>query len=325
MTDSTSILIRTAAPRTFLIGASTVIMGCAAATFNGNGELLPATLCLLFAVFIQLYHNWAHRYFDIRYKFGECIDEGYDIADEDVANTFEMLHELAKGALVMAIIVGLGLLTLTGWWTLAVGGVLVGLAWLNCNGHSPLLRTPVNNLITFLVFGPIGVIATVMVESASGNYISEGINNMSMPLSWYDLEPAVFMSIPAGLLATCYHLVHCYKRYRADVDNNKQTLTVKIGQQATIFLYRMNAVLVPLAYVAMFLCMDASPSLWLLLPGPVAAMIALLVISRRIDRAPGVYGGADMQTIWVYFALAVYTYILFLSTGSPNDSPLMFY
>ena len=244
--DSThSMIVRTATPETLLLGVSTEIMGWGAATVHGNGELLPAILCLFFAVFMQLYNNWAHRYYDIKYKFGEYIDDRYDLSDNDVLNSYSMLREISKGTLVLAAMVGLGIMMLAGWWVIIIGllAYLCGLA--NSHGQNPVLRTPANVLMTFFVFGPLGVISTELVQSATGHTSQDFLMSFSNNLTWFDLGPAVILSLPAGLISVAAHLAHGLRKFDSDKENNKRTFQTEVCRRNTARLVGMFALLIP--------------------------------------------------------------------------------
>lgn len=326
MKQSSDMVVKTANLPTLILGISSVMMGWAAATAHGNGELFPGVLCLFFAVFMQLYHNWNHRYYDIKYKLGEYIDDGYDLSDTNVLTSHSIIREMSHGSLVLAAMAGFGLLMLSGWWTLIVGGVVFCCAWFNSHGNSPLLRTSANTLMTFFVFGPIGVIATELVQSTTGHTHYDFMTSHTEVLSWFDIGPAVILCVPAGLMAMAAHLSHGYRKYDLDIDNNKNTLTTLVGLRHTANLYLLCALLVPVFYVLYWLFATPAPPLWALMIAPVfvcAYMISrytILKSNQNLDKKI-----IEEETAMAFLFLALCTYFLGLTTGSPNDSPIILY
>lgn len=57
-----------------MLGIGAVLAGMAAAELHGNLEFLPATLCLLFVIFLQLAGNYYYLYYDISRNCGSLID-----------------------------------------------------------------------------------------------------------------------------------------------------------------------------------------------------------------------------------------------------------
>ncbi len=326
MDKTHSMILRTATPESLLLGVSSVIMGWGAATVHGNGEILPAILCLFFAVFMQLYNNWAHRYYDIKYKFGEYIDDEYDLADKDVLDTYSIIKETSRGCLVLALMVGLGIMMLAGWWTIIIGLLVYLCGWANSHGQNPILRTRWNVLITFIVFGPIGVISTELVQSATGHTSQDFLMSFTNNLSWFDLGPAVILSLPAGLIAVAAHLAHGLGKYDSDVENNKRTFQTWIGRRNTARLFLVCSLLIPFCYVLFSAVIHPAPPLIWLLLAPV--LVTAFLIKCYFNIINNGYQGSRILEIdisWAFFFLAITTYILCLSTGTPNDSPLLYY
>lgn len=326
MDSSHAMVVRTATPETLLMGVGTVVMGWAAATVHGNGEILPGILCLFFAVFMQLYNNWAHRYYDIKYKFGEYIDDNYDLSDTGVLNLYGVMKEISKGSLVLAGMVGIGLMMIAGWWTIIIGLIVYACARANSHGPNPLLRTRANVLITFLIFGPVGVIGTELVQSATGHTGTDFLSNFSDNITWFDLGPAVILSVPAALMALSAHLAHGLRKFDSDTENEKKTFQRWIGPKNTAILYLVSGLLIPVFYYLFWqFCTPVPPLIWLLV---CPVLVAIFMITRFYLLKQSSYRPTrliEAETSWAFIFLALGTYILCLSTGSPNDSPLIFY
>lgn len=57
-----------------MMGIGCVLMGTACAAIHGNTEVLPATLCIIFVVFMQMAANFYYRYYDVANSCGNDID-----------------------------------------------------------------------------------------------------------------------------------------------------------------------------------------------------------------------------------------------------------
>lgn len=226
------VLYRASNPHTLYIGLSSVFAGTAAAAVHGNLEVLPAVLCVIFVIFGQLASNLCHRYFDDKYEFGENMSDGL-YADGERKTTMRVIHEGMMAATIMAAMAGLSIMTMAGWWTLIVALLLV-MVLVICNiGPRPISRTPAYLIATFFIFGPIGVIGTSLVQS------QHSTDNM---LNWFDIAPAVWMSVVIGLMAVNEHLLFNYRSYLDDRRNKRCTFTVRFGRKANRRMFFINGI-----------------------------------------------------------------------------------
>lgn len=193
------ILKTAAAPFTLWIGVSAVIAGWTAAVAHGNFMFLPAVMCMVFCIFAQLFSNFTHRYFDNKHDYGENRRDGIDRCDDLDRPVSFVLKEAMKVTGVIAAMAGLWLLAFAGWWAINIA-VILGICVAVTNlGPKPLSQSRLYPIMTFLLFGPIAVIGTSVVQSEhSALHI----------LSWWDLEPGVVIGTMIGLMAMKSHLIY---------------------------------------------------------------------------------------------------------------------
>lgn len=123
-----------------MMGIGCVLMGTACAAIHGNTEVLPATLCMIFVVFMQMAANFYYRYYDIANSCGNAIDSR--IASHSTKEPRGILKECSFACLLLAAMCGLSIATMGGIWALIVGFFIVLIVWLTVGGSMPLLRTP---------------------------------------------------------------------------------------------------------------------------------------------------------------------------------------
>lgn len=203
-----------------MIGVGCVIAGMGAASLYGNLKILSGTLCMVFAAFSQLSANMANRYYDERHALGAGIDQKISAKRQPTATS--MLKECAVAMFLLAIMVGLAILTMCGWWVLPIGIFIVVAGWLCSNGETPLMRTPLSPLVAFFLFGPVCVISSYLVQT---------IPDALHPIGWYDVQPAVYIGIAFGFLAANANIVYNYVRYYPDLRNCRSSMVTELGRK----------------------------------------------------------------------------------------------
>ncbi len=203
------------------MGTATVLAGCVAAYLHNNFEFLPALACLVFAWFAQLTANIAYRYISLKHNFGEGV---FDTGHTWRETLLPVYRALCTGLLIITAMSGLAIMELSGWWSIGLAAIIFILTWIDMAPPMALVRTPFGLIITFLLFGPIGVIGTSLVQSQMGTPI---------PFNEFDLLPPAILSLRIGLMIVCCHLAYCYVSYPVDLRNSKRTFTVAFGRQAT--------------------------------------------------------------------------------------------
>lgn len=306
--------VRTAlAPQTTMISMAAVLSGCAAAACRDNFELLPAILCLAFVFIAQLYANMARNYYALKHNYADIVDDSGHTWRQRLMSVYS---EIYKGLFWMSVMVGLALISLSGWWIIAVGVMIYCMGWMYCAPPLVLSRTPWGAVMVFLIYGPVEVIGTSLVQSQTGTIT---------PFNEFDLAPAIILSVSVGLMAVMSHITLGMMTYREDILNSKRTLVVAFGPKWARRLYLALAVS---AYVVMWGCVllldfrypgwdMAVPSLWLVIS---------VLIWWRLGRAGTAYERERLAlgTMFNTFALWVITFVLFVYLGDSWAGPQFF-
>lgn len=297
-----------AAPTTLWIGVSSVIAGSAAAVAHGNFVLLPALACLIFCIFAQLFSNLTHRYFDDKHGYGENAADGIHYCDDLDRPVSYVLSEAMKVTGIIAAMAGLAILAFAGWWAMVIALVLIVLVVLTNLGPKPLSRTALYPVVTFILFGPIAVIGTCLIQSEAS------AKNM---LSWWDLEPAVIMSIIIGLMAMNGHLIYGAFHVSSKLYSSRTSFFGKYARHAYIVLtvvivlgYGVCQILVPIL-------MDLRDKPWLYLIVP-AISLTLGFVSLRDTLRPGTAHKAWHLGILNMMLAAVLSFIILAIIGYPR-------
>lgn len=307
-------LITRRSQSSLMMGAGAVFAGSAAAILRGNFEILPASLCLLFVIFMQLGGNYYYTYFDESRNCGSAIDKR--IASQKSQISLPMLKEFSFGLLLLSAMVGLALLTMCGLWTLPIGIAIMALSWFSCGGNEPLLRTPFGIFATFILFGPLCVIPTSLVQS-----FREAI----VIYNWFDIAPAIFMSIVIGLMASNANILYGYSTYLTDLRNSKRTFVTQWGRKATRVVFFINGLLY--TAVSYFMCINLHLDLYGLdmLPSTLCFIIDLYIWwkMRTLPR----YKLKSLVPIGTLNVLlmGLLSLIIFSITGVPDDSRFTFF
>ena len=315
----TGLLVHNAAPRMLLMSMATVAAGTAAAALRGNMELLPATLCLLFALFVQIAGTYMHFYVETRRRKLRFDDEVVDPDSLDDAlgqlPRASVLRASASAFMILAATVGLALLAMGGLWTLLVAVVLVAVVWLTFMAPRPMAETSLGVVSTFLLFGPVGVIGTCLAQSG---------HEASSLMSFYDVEPSLYLSVVMGLMAVNCGIFHNIASRKMDMALGKQTFPVVAGKRLSLFIFGLNGILWVVALGMLCLVQNLTGWLWYMTV-PALTMIVNFYLCRKLAEMP-----ADLQRyqIWInanMLFLSVAVLVVSIRPGASDDSGLIIF
>lgn len=183
------------------LGVGSVLAGTGAAALRGNMELLCAIICLLFAVVTQIGFSYFHYYTAAvgssrKARHMTLMSRGM----ENYPIAVRVLSEASSGCLILSMMLGIAIAGMSSSFlaSVGIGCVLYGLCYLMVFGPK-LYRTIWALVITFIVFGPIGIGATCIEQSqheATGSI-----------WNYYDAAPAIFLAPAMGLLALTNHWI----------------------------------------------------------------------------------------------------------------------
>jgi len=206
-------------PKTLPAAIIPVVVGSAIAVSEGTFRLVPAMICCVFALLVQIGTNFANDYFDY-------------VKGADTAQRMGPTRAVAAGFIdptVMwkATIVVLTLAFLIGLLLIAYGGMsllLVGVASVICavaytGGPYPLGYNGLGDIFVVLFFGLIGVAFTHYVQA--GHFLFESFAG----------------GLGCGLIINNILVVNNYRDVASDRRAGKRTLVVRFGRRVALFQY----------------------------------------------------------------------------------------
>jgi 1,4-dihydroxy-2-naphthoate octaprenyltransferase len=272
-------------PRTLPAAVSPVLVGSAMAGHDHRFSLAPASLCLGFALLVQVGTNFANDYYD----FVQGADTAARVGPRrSVASGLvspATMRRAMVGVFAVAFALGLNLMHWGGPWMLAIGigSILSGIAY--TGGPYPLGYHGFGDLFVFVFFGLVAVTTTYFVQAG---HVS---------------PHAALAAVPIGLLAANILLVNNYRDAETDAAACKNTLVVRLGRRfarAQFGASVAGALLVPLLFRA------TGFGWWCLLPLAVAPMafahIRRLAASRTPEELVSLLGDTG-KLLFLYAAL----------------------
>lgn len=218
--------ILAARPKTLTGAAVPVMIGiaCAVAMYGWCGiRVVPAVLCMLFALIMQVDANFVNDYFD----FMKGTDDEQRLGPKRAcAQGWITASAMRRGLFVttlLACIVGLHLVYYGGWEMIMVGLACVVFCFLYTISFSYI---GLGDLLVLVFFGIVPVCMTYWLTAPPTALTS-------IPFA------VVLMSIACGLIIDTLLVVNNYR----DIDNDRRagklTLIVRIGERGGLVLYLM--------------------------------------------------------------------------------------
>ena len=224
--NKTKIWIEAVRLHTLPISISGVLAGTACAIIGDKFLLIPAFICLLFAMLAQITANLANDYYD--YKNG-IDDENRDGFRRVLTIGALTPKEMKIGVIIsftLTSIIGCSLIYYGGWWLLPVGIIIVLCAVAYSAGPYPLSHHGLGDIAVLIFFGVVPVTLTC--------YLQEG--------GWSLLYLSFPTSIAVGLLAVNVLIVNNYRDMDSDKINNKRTTAVIFGREKMGFVYLFSGI-----------------------------------------------------------------------------------
>lgn len=234
-----------ARPRTLVAGAVPVAVGSAVAWREGQFKPLPALAALVGALLIQIGTNLANDYFDFKKGADNADRLGPPRATQQGWLTPEAVLRGSLTCFAAAFLVGLYLVSVSGWPLLVIGltSLLAGYAY--TGGPFPLAYNGLGDLFVLVFFGFVAVCGTYFVHTQH-----------------VDLT-VTLAAIPVGLLGVALLAVNNTRDEKTDALAGKKTLVVRFGRSFGQAEYVTCVVLSALVPALLFLLGRASPWVWL--------------------------------------------------------------
>lgn len=241
--------ILAARPKTLTGAAVPVMIGiaCAVAMYGWCGiRVVPAVLCMLFALIMQVDANFVNDYFD----FMKGTDDEQRLGPKRAcAQGWITASAMRRGLFVttlLACIVGLPLVYYGGWEMIMVGLACVVFCFLYTISFSYI---GLGDLLVLVFFGIVPVCMTYWLTAPPTALTS-------IPFA------VVLMSIACGLIIDTLLVVNNYR----DIDNDRRagklTLIVRIGERGGLVLYLMLGLVGTILAIAGVVFLDWHDGQW---------------------------------------------------------------
>ena len=223
-----------ARPRTLTAAIAPVLVGSALAWHDTQFQAAAATLCLAFALLVQIGTNFANDYYDFLRGADTAARVGPRRAVAAGLVTPATMKRAMIGVFVAAFAVGLSLIAWGGPWLLAIGiaSIVCGVAY--TGGPWPLAYVGLGDVFVFIFFGMVAVGGTYFVQAGR------------LALD------ALLAGVPIGLLAANILVVNNYRDVETDAVANKRTLVVRFGRAAARAQFNVSlaiALAVPVVFL----------------------------------------------------------------------------
>ena len=194
----------------------------------GTFNFLYGVLGFIAVFFIHLFINFHNNYMDYRHSTNEEYREKIStigINRESLAVVKKWMYGLA----IFPLIIGAFLVYKTGWVTLALGIVGVGLGLLYSAGPKPLNSTMFGEaVVSIAITQLIPVTYTYLGLVESGKFDSSTAISM------------ILIALPNTFAAFCAELSNGTCDLEADVKNGRNTLVSKVGKANALSLFKAS-------------------------------------------------------------------------------------
>ena len=226
--------------RTLPVSISGVLAGISCAVAMGSFKIVPAVLCLLFAMLAQIASNFGNEYYDFKKGVDKKGREGFrrGVTEGDI--TPAAMKYATFGTLGAAAVTGCMMLFYGNWWMIPVG-ICIGLFALAYSaGPYPLSHNGLGDVAVVLFFGVVPVTLTC--------YLQQG--------NWEGLECSLPISVAVGMMAANVLIVNNYRDKEDDEAVGKNTTVVIFGRKIMGWAYLLSGILAAVVASAVFVAYD---------------------------------------------------------------------
>lgn len=198
---------------------------------GGEYNILPAILCLIFAMLAQIASNFANEYFDYVKGTDKVGRAGFKRGVTEGDITPKSMLWATIGTLAVASLIGLGLLPYGGWWLIGVGVAVAIFALAYSAGPFPLSYNGLGDIAVIIFFGIVPVNMTY--------FLMTGV---------FSLE-SLLCSGTIGLLSNNVLIVNNYRDMEDDIEARKRTTVVIFGRKIMGRAYLISGYLAMVLYI----------------------------------------------------------------------------
>lgn len=212
--------------RTLPVSVAGVLAGIACAIMQGYFSVVPALLCLFFAILAQIASNFGNEYYDFKNGLDKKGREGFrrGVTEGDISP--RTMRNATFGTLAAAAATGCLTLLYGEWWLIPVGICIVLFALAYSAGPYPLSHHGLGDLAVIIFFGMVPVTFTCLLQQGS----------------WDGVEISLPISISVGFLADNVLIVNNYRDMDDDKAVGKRTTAVIFGRRTMGWCYLLSGV-----------------------------------------------------------------------------------
>lgn len=212
-------------PKTLPASFVSVLLASSLAFVERSFNWLPASICLIFALLMQIGTNFANDYLDAIRGTDTEQRLGPRRAVATGLISPGTMKRAAGSVLAVGFFVGLGLIPFGGWWLLPIGVASVACAWLYTGGPYPLAYNGLGDVFVILFFGLVAVGCSYYVQAAAVS------------------TNALILGLGCGALINNLLVVNNYRDIEEDRAARKRTLVVLLGRRFARVQYLISVLL----------------------------------------------------------------------------------
>ncbi|WP_320170658.1 1,4-dihydroxy-2-naphthoate polyprenyltransferase [Maridesulfovibrio sp.] len=207
-------------PKTLSAAICPVLVGTSLAVQDDTFKFIPAFLCLLFALLIQIGTNFANDYYDFIKGADTEERQGPKRVTASGLISLKKMKIMTAAVFLLAFVVGFGLVPYGGWKLLVVGIISIALGYGYTAGPFPLAYLGLGEIFVMIFFGWVAVGFTYMVQAGGFNFT------------------VLLAGTAVGALSTNLLVVNNLRDVDTDTKADKRTLAVRFGRKFTANEYR---------------------------------------------------------------------------------------
>lgn len=212
--------------RTLPVSIAGVLAGWGCAIWQGKFSIIPALLCLFFAIAAQIASNFGNEYYDFKNGMDRKGREGFrrGVTEGDI--TPQAMKSATFAMLALAAVTGSLLIYYGGWWLIPVGICILLAALAYSTGPYPLSHHGLGDITVIIFFGVIPVTFTYYLQTGG----------------WERMPQVLTTSAAIGMLAANVLIVNNYRDMDDDKAVGKHTTAVIFGRKVMGNIYLISGI-----------------------------------------------------------------------------------
>ncbi len=223
--------------RTLPVSIAGVLAGWGCAIWQGKFSIIPALLCLFFAITAQIASNFGNEYYDFKNGMDRKGREGFrrGVTEGDI--TPQAMKSATFAMLALAAVTGSLLIFYGGWWLIPVGFCILLAALAYSTGPYPLSHHGLGDITVIIFFGVIPVTFTYYLQTGG----------------WERMPQVLTTSVATGMLAANVLIVNNYRDMDDDRAVGKHTTAVIFGRKVMGNVYLISGILAMILMIPLWI------------------------------------------------------------------------